>query len=107
MEDFDGIALARRKNGRFYPISGAHSNRNVVYGFIPSATVIKRNNFSFKTVAVRGISYSFTGHFLKGGVFAESNLDLNDPMLEGHLIKYRAGKKVAEGDVKFSYFAGT
>ena len=68
---------------------------------------VKRDNFSFTTETRGGVSYTFAGKFLRGGVFAE--LDLNDeqPVLEGLLTKYKGGKKVAEAKLKFSYFGGT
>jgi len=53
------------------------------------------------------VSYSFVGRFLKGGVFAETVLDDQSPVLEGVLTKFVAGKKVAEANLKFSYFGGT
>jgi hypothetical protein len=106
-EDFDGISLLRKPEGGHWPASGVHNNRNVVYRFIAASTVVSRQKFSFDTMAVRGVSYSFTGRFLKGGVYAEDELDMETPVLEGHLIKYRRGQKVAEADMKFTYFAGT
>ena len=53
------------------------------------------------------MSYSFVGRFLKGGVFAETNLDDESPVLEGVLTKFVSGKKVAEANLKFVYFGGT
>jgi hypothetical protein len=61
----------------------------------------------FTTVAIGGVSYSFTGTFLKGGVFMEADLDDETPVLEGVLIKNKQGKKVAEAKLKLIYFGGT
>jgi len=58
-------------------------------------------------MAIDGVSYAFTGRFLKGGVFAALNLDEETPVLEGLLTKYKTGKKVAEAQLKFTYFGGT
>jgi len=68
---------------------------------------VTRENFSFTTMAIGGVSYSFTGRFLKGGVYAASNLDEKTPVLEGLLTKHKTGKKVGEAQLKFTYFGGT
>ena len=69
--------------------------------------IVKRDNFTFTTMMVRGISYSFSGRFLKGGVYGAGDLDDETPVLEGTLTKFRGGKKVAEANLKFVYFGGT
>jgi len=53
------------------------------------------------------VSYSFSGRFLKGGVFAETVLDDQSPVLGGVLTKFVSGKKVAETKLQFGYFGGT
>jgi len=68
---------------------------------------VKRDNFSFTTMTVRGIFYTFSGRFLKGGVFGAGDLDDETPVLEGTLTRFRNGKKVAEANLKFVYFGGT
>ena len=68
---------------------------------------VKRNNFTFTTVTLKGVSYSFSGKFLKGGIIRRRILDDETPVLEGTLTKYREGKKVAEAKLKFVYFGGT
>jgi hypothetical protein len=68
---------------------------------------VKRNNFTFTTATLKGVSYSFAGKFLRGGVFAETELDDESPVLEGTLTKYGAGKKLAEAKLRFVYFGGT
>lgn len=69
--------------------------------------IVKRDNLTFTTIAVRGISYSFSGKFLKGGVYSAGDLDEETPVLEGTLTRFRDGKKVAEANLKFTYFGGT
>lgn len=68
---------------------------------------VKRDNFSFTTMTVRGIFYTFSGRFLKGGVYGAGDLDDETPVLEGTLTRFRNGKKVAEANLKFVYFGGT
>ena len=68
---------------------------------------VKRDNFTFTTMTVRGIFYTFSGRFLKGGVFGAGDLDDETPVLEGTLTRFRNGKKVAEANLKFVYFGGT
>jgi hypothetical protein len=68
---------------------------------------VTRESFTFRTVVLSNISYSFTGKFLKGGVYAAANLDDETPVLEGTLTKYEHGQKVAEAQLKFVYFGGT
>ena len=102
--DFGGINLNAKKS-RWIPPAGVDTNNGKRYRF--RTLTVKRDNFTFTTVTVRGISYSFSGKFLKGGVFAADNLDDETPVLEGTLRKFRGGKKIAEADLKFVYFAGT
>lgn len=69
---------------------------------------VKRDNFTFTTMTTSsGISYTFAGKFLKGGVYYASDLDDTIPVLEGTLTKFRNGQKVAEKKLTFSYFGGT
>ena len=68
---------------------------------------VKRDNFTFTTMTVRGVFYTFSGKFLKGGVYGAGDLNDETPVLEGTLTKFRDGKKVAEANLKFVYFGGT
>jgi len=68
---------------------------------------VRRDNFTFTTVELGGVSYAFSGKFLKGGVYYASDLDDTIPALEGTLTKFRNGQKVAEAKLTFSYFGGT
>lgn len=86
--------------------SGLYTNRGVTYRF--KTLSVTRERFAFTTVALDGTSYSFTGRFLRGGVFAELDSDQwGKIILEGQLTKLKAGRKVASASLKFSYFGGT
>ena len=58
-------------------------------------------------MSIAGVSYSFSGRFLKGGVYSAGDLDGETPVLEGTLTKFRGGKKLAEAKLKLVYFGGT
>jgi hypothetical protein len=102
--DFGGINLNAKKLRRL-PSPGLSLNdgKNFRYRTLS----VTRERLVFTTVAIGGVSYSFTGTFLKGGVFADGNLDDETPVLEGVLVKNKQGKKVAEAKLKFVYFGGT
>ena len=102
--DFSAINLNGR-GVRWLPLSSLQLNNGRTFRF--QQLVVKRERFTFTTKQIRGVSYSFVGRFLKGGVFAETVLDDQSPVLEGVLTKFVAGKKVAEANLKFSYFGGT
>ena len=102
--DFGGINLNGRRLRRI-PTQGLQLNNGKTFYF--KSLVVKRDNFSFTTVTLGGIYYTFAGKFLRGGVFAEQDLYDEQPVLEGTLVKYQGGKKVAEAKLKFSYFGGT
>jgi hypothetical protein len=85
-------------------MSGVNETGGVVYRY---ATIsLTRQKFVFTTAKVKGVSYRFAGRFLRTD-FVNADLDLNKPVLEGILGKYKRGKKVAEAHVKLGYFAGT
>lgn len=86
--------------------SGVSTTRGVVYRF--QNISVSRNRLTFKTRARGGTSYSFTGRFLRGGVYAEMDSSVWDQsLLEGTLTKFKNGKKIAESRIRFSYFGGT
>jgi hypothetical protein len=86
--------------------SGLYTNRGVTYRF--KSVSATRERFTFTTVPIQEISYSFTGRFLRGGVYGELDSDQwGKPILEGRLSKLRDGKRVAAATLKFSYFGGT
>lgn len=62
-------------------------------------------NLTFTTKTVGGISYQFDGAFTKLGNFPALQPN-GEILLKGKLIKYKGKTKIAEADVKFSYFAG-
>jgi hypothetical protein len=102
--DFGGINL-NAKRSRHLPGAGLQTNDGKTYRF--KTLSVKRNNFTFTTMTLGGISYSFSGRFLKGGVYTSAALNDEVPVLEGTLTKFRAGKKLAEAKLKFVYFGGT
>lgn len=93
------------KRLRRLPAQGLQVTDGTTYRF-KTATVL-RNKFTFTTLALKGVSYSFSGKFLKGGNFAATALNDEVPVMEGTITKYRDGKKVAEAKLKFIYFGGT
>ncbi len=93
------------KRLRRLPAQGLQVTDGINYRF-KTATVL-RNKFTFTTVALKGVSYSFSGKFLKGGNFAAAALNDEVPVMEGTITRYRDGKKVAEAKLKFIYFGGT
>ena len=102
--DFSAINLNAKRLRRLPP-TGLQTNNGKTYRF--KTLTVKRDNFTFTTVTVGGVSYSFAGKFLKGGNFAASSLGDEGPVLEGTLTKFRDAKKLAEAKLKFSYFGGT
>jgi hypothetical protein len=102
--EFGAINL-NAKGSRHLPRAGLETNKGTRYRF--KTLSVKRENFTFTTVTVGGIYYSFAGKFLKGGVYASGILDDETSVLEGTLSRFRGGKKVAEGKLKFVYFGGT
>ena len=103
-KDFGGINLNAKRLRRL-PSPGLQLTDGTTLRF--KSLIVKRNNFTFTTVTLRGVSYSFSGRFLKGGVFGAGDLDDETPVLEGTLTKFQAGKKVAEAKLRFVYFGGT
>lgn len=102
--DFSAINLNSRRLRRL-PASGLQLNDGRNFRF--RQLTVRRDKFTFTTVQIRNVSYSFSGRFLKGGVFAETMLDDDSPVLEGVLTKFVKGQKVAEAKLRFEYFGGT
>jgi len=102
--DFGGINL-NAKRVRRLPSPGVQLSNGRTFRF--KQLRVTRERFTFATVILSNISYTFTGKFLKGGVYEAANLDDETPVLEGTLSKYRNGKKVAEAKLSFVYFGGT
>ena len=102
--DFGGINLNAKKS-RQLPQPGLETNNGKRYRF--KTLSVKQERFTFTTMTVAGVSYSFSGRFLKGGVYSSGILDDETPVLEGTLTKFRGAKKVAEAKLKFVYFGGT
>ncbi len=102
--EFGGINL-NSKRSRQLPVQGFELRTGKRIPF--KTLTVKRDNFTFTTVVVRGISYAFSGKFLKGGVYSAGDFDDETPVLEGTLTKFRGGEKIAEAKLKFAYFGGT
>ena len=102
--DFGGINL-NSKRSRHLPQPGLETNNGKRYRF--KTLSVKQERFTFTTMTVAGVSYSFSGRFLKGGIYSSGILDDETPVLEGTLTKFRGGKKLAEAKLKFVYFGGT
>jgi hypothetical protein len=102
--DFSGIYLNGRRLRRI-PTQSLQLNNGKRFHY--KSLVVKRDNFSFTTMTMGGVYFTFSGKFLRGGVFAEQELYDEQPVLEGVLTKYKDGNKVAEAKMKFSYFGGT
>jgi len=102
--DFGEINL-NAKRSRQLPVQGFYLNNGKRLRF--QTLTVKRDNFTFTTVTLGGVSYTFSGKFLKGGVYYSSDLDDTIPVLKGTLTKFRNAQKVAEAQLTFSYFGGT
>lgn len=101
--EFDSINL-NAKRARYLEPPGLRTRTTLLrYKTI----VVKRDNFAFTTMTVRGVYYAFSGKFLRGGVYGAGDFDDETPVLEGTLTRFRDGKKVAEANLKFVYFGGT
>jgi len=104
LSEFGGINL-NAKRSRQLPSPGLQTTNGTTYRF--KTLIVKRDNLTFTTMSRAGVSYSFSGRFLKGGNFSAAELNDEVPVLEGTLTKFRGGKKLAEAKLKFSYFGGT
>src|SRR5688572_33489666 len=102
--DFSAINLNMRHLRRL-PTSGVQLNDGTSFRF--RTIIVKQSNFTFTTATLRGVYYTFSGKFLKGGDFAATWMGEETPVLEGTLAKFKGGKKVAEAKLKFMYFGGT
>ena len=102
--DFSGINLNAKRSRRL-PQPGVETNNGKLYRF--KTLNVQKEKFTFTTVTIAGVSYSFSGRFLQGGVYASGILDDETPVLEGTLTKFRGGTKLAEAKLKFVYFGGT
>lgn len=101
--EFDSINL-NAKRAKYLQTPGLRT-RTTLHRY--KTLVVKRDNLTFTTMTVRRVFYTFSGKFLKGGVYGAGDLDDETPVLEGTLTRFRNGKKVAEANLKFVYFGGT
>jgi hypothetical protein len=107
LSEVSTIELLRDAKRSFYnPHAGLYTTAGVTYRF--KTLSVTRAKFTFTTIPIKGVSYSFSGRFLRGGVYAELDSDQwGKPILEGKLSKFKGSQKVAEANLKFSYFGGT
>jgi len=107
LSEVSTIELLRDAKKSFYnPHAGLYTTGGVTFRF--KMLSVTRAKFTFTTVPIKGISYSFTGRFMRGGVYAEMDSDQwGKPILAGKLSKFKGSQKVAEANLKFSYFGGT
>lgn len=102
--DFGDINLNRKKSRHMAKSGvGIINGKHIPYKLLS----VTQQKFTFTTTVVGGVSYGFSGKFLRGGVFQSSVLDDETPVLEGVLTKFKAGKKVASAKLSFVYFGGT
>lgn len=102
-EDVGGIDVVTRK-GRSKRPAPAVPRASVFaqHKFYNSTRFnLNGNNLSFETVALKGVSYQFTGMFHKVKITDEPTM-----FLKGHLIKSVNGRKVAEADVDLQFEPG-
>ena len=102
--DFSAINLNAKRLRRL-PSAGLQLVDGTTYRF--KTLNVKQHNFTFTTVTLKGVSYNFSGRFLKGGIYSSGILDDETPVMEGTLTKFRNGQKLAEAKLKFVYFGGT
>ena len=105
-EDVDWIALfAVDASGRKVPLNGfirlKDRHRGRFVNFFLTKPTLRGQAITFSTKVVRGISYTFKGQFLK-----LEKLEDNEIVLQGVLTKFRNGRRVAEFETRYSYFAG-
>jgi hypothetical protein len=104
-EDFSEISL-NAKRSRSLNTPGVRLTHGPRLRF--TSLRVTHDKFTFTTAQVNGVSYTFSGRFLKDGVFrATLPLEEETPVLEGTLTKLKGGQKVAEAELKFTYFGGT
>jgi hypothetical protein len=103
-KDFGGFNLNAGANPRL-PKPGVQLTDGTRLRY--KSLTVSRSQCTFTTVSVKGVSYSFNGRFLRGGVFLTRDLDPESPIAEGTLTLYRRGKKISSKDLKFTYFGGT
>ena len=62
---------------------------------------------AFTTRPAAGISYQFSGQFLKRGIYSEIfDSESTEVVLKGRLTKTRRGRKVADSQVGFHWYRG-
>ncbi len=65
---------------------------------------LSSKTMAFETQAIKSVSYKFSGKFIEKAPFW--NFDSETPVLEGRLVKFKKGKKVAEGNIQLNWYGG-
>lgn len=73
--------------------------------YVLNKPALDGNNITFTTKAVNGVSYSFTGTFIRLGNFPEERPE-GEILLKGTLTKMKGKTKLASGTFSFNYSAG-
>ena len=110
--EYLAVIELEKKNGRKPTFSGklvmALGSSTTPFRFITS--IITPEKFTFTTSKVGGVSYTFSGKFLRRGNFLEDwNRDerpFDQAVLEGTLTKFKDGRKTSEKSFKFTYSVG-
>jgi hypothetical protein len=104
MKDIDQLVLWKGRTPAAMAPAGLYANamgfqHGPRIGYRMTGRILTAAKLIFTTEAVQGISYKFSGRFVKSGLGGQGD----DWGVEGRLIKLKNGRKVAEGEIQFSY----
>src|SRR5687768_11105330 len=102
--DFSAINLNMRQLRRL-PTSGLQLNDGTSFRF--RTVIVKQSNLTFTTVTLKGVYYTSSGKYLKGGDFAATWQGEEKPVHEGARTKFKAKKEGADAKLRFIYFGGS
>ena len=105
--EFPGVLLNLSPDGSRVQSVASNPQANVFLKrgrqFKAQRVTLTGDQISFETESVGGISYQFTGKFIKGSV---DRNELLDATLQGRLTKLQNGKKIAEAQMSFFQVQG-
>ena len=109
--DIDHVYLQTRET---YEENGQFVDRPIVpKGFVLASNeftfariAVSNRELSFQTKTINGISYRFTGRFRSSALGDYCDTDVDQPDLEGKLIKIKDGKWAAEMNAQFYISCG-
>lgn len=106
--ELDHLALATiDENAAPAPLNGfLRPKKQSAKDYTLESPTLDGKTLTFRTVAVDGVHYEFTGAFELLGNFPETPPDYETAVLTGTLTKLRDGQSVASTPVKFRYEAG-